>query len=102
MFRDREMEHYFKPIVPASHGECAKVVPSKSVKEANKAVEALLSKESGRKRQEYQKVSTEMKSKIAKYAAENSVKAAVKKFKDQVPNAPQNWKNTVRDWRMRS
>ena len=46
-----------------------------------------------------QKVSTEMKSKIAKYAAENSVKAAVKKFKDQVPNAPQNWKNTVRDWK---
>ncbi len=31
-----------------------------------------------------QKVSTEMKSKIAKYAAENSVKAAVKKFKDHL------------------
>ena len=62
-------------------------------------VGAALSKESGRKRQEYQKVSTEMKSKIAKYAAENSVKAAVKRFKDQVPNAPQNWKNTVRDWK---
>ena len=59
VFHDREMERYFKPIVPAPHGELAKFVPSKSIKEANKAVEALLSKESGRKRQEYQKVSTE-------------------------------------------
>ena len=46
------------------------------------------------------KISTEMKSKIAKYAAENSVKSAVNKFKDQVPNAQENWNyTTVRDWK---
>jgi len=41
----------------------------------------------------------ELKTKIAKYAVENGIKAAVKKFKDPVPNAPDNWKNTVRDWK---
>ena len=41
-----------------------------------------------------------MKSKIAKYAAENGIQEAVKKFKDQVTNAPQNWKNTLRDWKV--
>lgn len=40
-----------------------------------------------------------MKSKIAKYAAENSIKAAVTKFQHQVPNVPKNWKNTNRDWK---
>ena len=93
------MECYFKSVLPSATGQLAKVVPN-SIKEANKAVHMVLSKESAsRKRQEYQKVSTEMKSKIAKYAAENGVKAAVTKFEDQVPNAPQNWKNTVRDWK---
>ena len=29
-----------------------------------------------------------------------TVQAAVTKFKNQVPNAPQNWKNTVRDWKV--
>ena len=97
------MERYFKrvdsPFLPAEHGELSKVVPSKSIKEANKTAESLLSEESSRKRQKYQKVSTEMKSKIAKYASENGVQAAVKRFKEQVPNAPKNWKNTVRDWK---
>ena len=50
-------------------------------------------------RQDYQKHSTEIKSKIAKYAAENGVKAAVSKFESKVPNAPKNWKNTVQDWK---
>ena len=45
------------------------------------------------------KVSIEMKNKIAKYAVENGVKSTVEKFKNQVPNAPPNWKNTVKDWR---
>ena len=40
-----------------------------------------------------------MKTKIAKYTAENEIKAAVKNFKAQVPNAPENWKNAVRDWK---
>ena len=43
----------------------------------------------GKQRQEYQKVSVELETKVAKYAAENGIKAAVK-FQDQVPNAPKN------------
>ena len=97
------MERYFKrvesPFLPRAHGELSRCVPSKSIKEANKAVESLLSKGSSRKRQDYHEVSTEMKSKIAKYAAENGIQAAIKKFKEQVPNALENWKNTVRDWK---
>ena len=46
------------------------------------------------------KVSIEMKNKIAKYAVENGVKSTVEKFKNQVPNVPPNWKNTVKDWRV--
>ena len=33
--------------------------------------------------------SIEVKTKVAKYVAENGVKAAVMKFQGQVPNAPQ-------------
>ena len=91
------MERYFKPVVrplPNPHGDLAKLVPTKSIKLANKHVEAAISRG---KRQEYQKVSVQLKTKVAKYAAENGIKAAVKKFKDQLPNAPENWKNTVRD-----
>ena len=38
----------------------------------------------GKQRQEYQKVSIELKSKVAKYAAENGIKAAIKKFQDMI------------------
>ena len=94
------MEAYFKPALPSSSGELSKVVPSKAIREANKAVERTLTEgSSGKRRQEYQKVSIEMKNKIAKYAVENGVKSAVEKFKNQVPNAPPNWKNTVKDWK---
>ena len=94
------MERYFKPVarrLPNPHGDLAKLVPTTSIKQANKHVEDVLSK--GKQRQEYQKVSIELKTKVAKYAAENGIKAAVKKFQDQVSNAPKNWKNTVRDWK---
>ncbi len=36
---------------------------------------------------------------MAKYAAENGIKAAVCKFRSQVPSAPSNWNNTVCDWK---
>lgn len=88
------------PALPSSSGELSKVVSSKAIREANKAVERTLTEgSSGKRRQEYQKVSIEMKNKIAKYAVENGVKSAVEKFKNQVPNAPPNWKNTVKDWK---
>ena len=60
------MERYFKqvdsPFLPPAHGESSRFVPSKSIKEG-----------SSQKRQNHQKVSTEIKSKIAKYATENGV-----------------------------
>ena len=78
-----EVEQYFKPVsrtpgLPSPHGELAKFVPPVSIKQANKQVEAAISKTTLKgKRQEYQKVSSESKAKIAKYAVENGVKAAV-------------------------
>ena len=64
-------------------------------------MEAAISKTSIKgKRQKYQKVSSELKSKIAKYEVENGVKAAGVKFKPQVPDAPKNWRNTGRDWKV--
>ena len=75
---------------------------SLSIKQANKAVESVLTSSSSRggaKRQTYQKISTELKTKIGKYAAENGIRAAVTKFKDKVSNSPKNWKNTVCDWK---
>ena len=63
------------------------------IKEANKEVEKMKFNNST-KRGQYQKVSIETKTKIAKYAAENGVTGAVRKFKG---NAPKNWENTVRD-----
>ena len=83
-----------------AHGELAKVIPYSSIKQANKAVENVLTKQSAAaKRQAYQKISTELKTKIAKCTAENGIKAAVVKFKDKVPNPPNNWKNMVCDWK---
>ena len=54
-----------------------------------------------KQRQEYQKVSIELKTKVAKYATGNGIKAVVKKFQDQEPNATKNWKNMVHvhDWK---
>ena len=101
------MELYFKPLnrttkdgtdLPDPHGDLAKVVPMSSIKEANDAVSKVIAKQ-GAKRQEYQKKSLEMKTKIAKFAVENGIKAAVNKFQDKVPNAPENWNNTIRDWK---
>ena len=43
--------------------------------------------------------SIEVKTKVAKYVAEKSVKATVMKLQGQVPNAPKIWKNTVLDWK---
>ncbi len=39
-----------------------------------------------------------MKTNIAKFAVENGINAAVNKFQDKVPKAPENW-NTIRDWK---
>ena len=92
------MERSFKPVVCPllnPHEDLAKLVPTEAIKLANKHVESAISRG---KRQEYQKVSVQLKTKIAKYAAENGLKAVVKKFKAQVPNSPENWKNTTRDW----
>ena len=43
--RRTEMEHYFKPVLPSAQGKLAKVVPPKVIKEVNKAVEAVITKE---------------------------------------------------------
>ena len=53
-----EMERYFKPVarpLPNPHGDLAKLVPTISLKEANKHMEEVMSK--GKQRLEYQKVS---------------------------------------------
>ncbi len=68
-------------------------MPTSSIKEANDAVSKVIAKQDA-KRQEYQKMSLEMKTKIAKFAVENGIKAAVSKFQDKVPKAPENWNNT--------
>jgi len=97
------MERYFKPLrdqtqkLPDPDGALSRMVPRKGIQLANQCVEATIS--IGKKRSEYQKVSAQLKTKIGKYAAENGIKAAVRRYKEQVPNAPENWKNTVRDWK---
>jgi len=90
----------FKPVAcpfPNSHGDLVKLMPTMAIKEVNKHIEDVMSR--GKQRQKYQKVSIEVKTKVAKYVAENGVKATVMKFQGQVPNAPKNWKNTVCDWK---
>ncbi len=98
------MHRYFEPLLtcklPSPYGNLSKCLPPSSIKEVNKKVEAAISKHGPckrLKRQAYQKISSEMKAKVAKYAAENGIKAAVCKFRSQVPSAPSNWNNTVRD-----
>ena len=92
------MERYFKPACPAEPApRLSGAGASRTIKQANKHVDEMLSR--GKRRQEYEKVSTELKTKAARYAAENGVKAAVMKFQGQVPNAPKNCKNTVCDWK---
>ena len=95
------MEKYFKP-VPKSFvdpcGSLSKSVPPAAIKLVNKKIEDLSEKG---KRRPYTKVSIELKTKISKYAAENGVGAAVKKFKDSVGESgpPPNWNNAIRDWK---
>ena len=83
--RGQEMEWFFKPVtrrLPDPHGDLAKPVPTPSIKQANKHIEDVMSKE--KQRQEYQKISIELRSKVAKYAEENGIKAAIKKFQDMI------------------
>ena len=82
--------------LPYPHGDLAKLVPTEPIKLANKHVESAISRG---KRQEYQKVSVQLKMKIVKYEAENRIKVTVKKFEAQVTNASENWKNMIRDWK---
>ena len=84
--------------LPDPHGDLTKVVPTSSIKEANDVVSKVIAKQDA-KRQEYQKISVEMKTKIAKFVVENGIKAALNKFQDKVPKAPENWNNTIRDWK---
>ena len=71
-------------------------MPTTAIKEANKHIEDVMSR--GNEGKSTRK-SIEVKTKVAKYIAENSVKATVMKFQGQVPNAPKIWKNTVLDWK---
>ncbi len=83
--------------LPDPHGNLTKVVPT-SFKEANDVVSKVIAKQDA-KRQEYQKISVEMMTKIAKFAVENGIKATVNKFQDKVLKAPENWNNTIRNWK---
>ena len=65
--------------LPNPHGDLAKLVPTTSIKQANKHVEDVMSK--GKQRQEYQKVSIELKTKVAKYEAETASKPQLRSFK---------------------
>ena len=80
--------------MPNPCGALSEVMSPAQIKEANKEVEKMKFNNCT-KRGQYQKVSIETKTKIAKYAAENGVTGAVKKFKRSIPNAPKNWENTV-------
>uniref|UniRef100_A0A1X7ULW5 Uncharacterized protein n=1 Tax=Amphimedon queenslandica TaxID=400682 RepID=A0A1X7ULW5_AMPQE len=86
------MEKYFK-LLPkkASIG-----LPLKTIKAVEREVEKA---HQTKARGSYNKLSIERKTEIAKYAVENGIKAAVRKFEGSVPNAPKNWANTVRDWK---
>ncbi len=64
-----------------------------SIKEANDAVSKVIAK------QDAKRIFVEMKTKIAKFAVENGIKAAVNKFQDKLPKASENWNNTIRDWK---
>ena len=99
------MEKYFKPAsksnLPDPFGPLSKPVPPAAIKTVNKKIEEFEASGEKGKRRVYTKISQEMKTKIGKYAAENRVGAAVKKFKSCIGESgpPPNWKNTVRDWK---
>ena len=76
------------------HASCLQILFKKQTRPFLKPMVMGLSLKEG-----YQKVSLELKTKIAKYALENRVQSAVNKFKNKVPNPPCNWHNTVRDWK---
>jgi hypothetical protein len=64
--------------------------------EANEAVKSALSLSSSRKRQSYNKQSEEVRIKIGKYAAENGVENAVRKYRSSVDGLKQ---TTVSNWK---
>ena len=97
------MEQYFKPVpklnLPDPFGLLSKPVPPAAIKTVNKKLEELKASGEKGKRGVYTKIPIEMKTKIGKYAAENGVGAAVKKFKGCIGESapPPNWKNTICD-----
>ena len=101
------MERYFKPVNKTANADDLPVDPAgplslsispAAIKQVNQEVQVARDA-SKRGRGSYLKVSLDVKMKIAKFAVENGIGTAVRKFEGTIPNLPKNWKNTVRDWK---
>ena len=87
-----------RPVLPSPLGSLNKLVPSTSIVEANKEVSERIVKCKDGKKASYLKVTPEMKAKVGKYAAENGIVSAIRKFSQQFP--PDSLKeSTVRGWK---
>ena len=86
------------PVLPTLLGSLNKLVPSTLIVEANKEVSERIVKCKDGTRASYLKVTPEMKAKVGKYAAENGIVSAIRKFSQQFP--PDSLKeSTVHVWK---
>ena len=83
--------------LPNPSGPLSEVVPSTSIEEANKEVDAQLSKSSAKRHEGYMILTPEQKARVGKYAAENGTTKAICHFAKDIPNLKE---STVRGWKM--
>ena len=99
---------YFHPqeqnncLLPKPDGPLSAVMPSSSILAANKEMKTVLdcSNDCKKKRGNYEHLSTRDKAKIAKYAAENGVTAAIRHF-SKVFTGRLLKESSVRTWKMK-
>ena len=99
---------YFHPqeqnncLLPKPDGPLSAVMPSSSILTANKEVKTILdcSNDCKKKRGNYEHFSITDKGKIAKYAAENGVTAAIRQLSHNFPGCLLK-ESSVRTWKMK-
>ena len=77
--------HYYQPTsqsdsLPVPHGPLARVIPSTAIESANREVQTVLDEAKSRKRGPYRKYSPKERAEIGKFAVENGVLAAARKY----------------------
>ena len=94
--------HYYQPTsqsdsLPVPHSPLARVIPSAAIESANREVQAVLDEAKSRKRGPYRKFSPKKRAEIGKFAVENGVLAAARKY-SKVFGKPIN-ESTVRQFK---